>query len=103
LHDEQLNIYFQKYKSNKTSADILSFVGGFALPIANIFISTNQGKVNWWLIGSSALLNATSGVLKIQAEKNLLLAAVYYDKKKGYADNFVPQQQRIGFTIPLGR
>lgn len=103
LNDEQLNIYFTKYKSNKTTADILSFTGGIVLPLVNVFVSTNQGRVNWWLIGSSALLNATGGVLNVQAQKNLLLAAAYFDKKNGYANNFVPLQQSIGFAIPLGK
>jgi hypothetical protein len=103
LNDAQLNFYFQKYKSNKTTADVLSFIGGVALPLANVFISTNQGKVNWLLIGSSALLNITGGVLNVQAQKNLLLASAYFDKKNGYASNFVPQQQSIGFAIPLSK
>lgn len=103
LNDEQLNFYYTKYKANKTTADILTFTGGVVLPLVNIFISTNQGKVNWLLIGSSALLNITGGVLNVQAQKNLLLAAAYFDKKNGYASSFVPQQQSIGFAIPLGK
>lgn len=103
LNDEQLNFYFTKYKANKTTADVLTFVGGVALPLVNIFVSTNDGKVNWWLIGSSALLNATGNVLNVQAQKNLLLAAAYFDKKNNYTNTFVPRQQSIGFTIPLGK
>ena len=103
LNDEQLSTYFAKYKSNKTTADILTFVGGFALPIANIFISTNQGKINWWLLASSALLNGTGGFLNVQAQKNLLLASVYFDKKMGYTSSIIPQQQTIGFAIPLSK
>lgn len=103
LNDEQLNFYFKKYKANKTTADILSFVGGFALPLVNVFISTQQGKVNWYLIGTSAALNVTGNILNLHAQKNLLLAAGYYDQKKGFANSFVPQQQSIGFNIPLGK
>jgi hypothetical protein len=102
LHDMKLDIYFMKYKANKTSADILTFVGGFALPIANIFISTNQGKINWWLLGTSVVLNGTGGYLNMQAQKNLLLASIYYDQKMGYPHNaYVPQQQSVGIAIPL--
>lgn len=103
LNDDQLNMYFKKYKANKTSADIFTFVGGFALPLANVFLSSQQGKVNWYLIGASALLNATGGVLNVHAQKNLLLAAAYYDQKKGYSTGFVPQQQNIGFTFSLSK
>ncbi len=103
LNDEQLNTYFKKYKANKTTADILTFVGGFALPLVNVFISTQQGKVNWYLIGTSAALNVTGNILNMHAQKNLLLAAGYYDQKKGFANSFVPQQQSIGFTIPLSK
>lgn len=103
LNDDQLNTYFKKYKANKTSADILSFVGGFALPLVNVFISTQQGKVNWYLIGTSAALNVTGNILNLHAQKNLLLAAGYYDQKKGFANSFVPQQRSIGFNIPLGK
>lgn len=103
LNDKQLNTYFKKYKANKTTADILSFVGGFALPLVNVFISTQQGKVNWYLIGTSAALNVTGNILNLHAQKNLLLAAGYYDQKKGFANSFVPHQQSIGFNIPLGK
>lgn len=104
LHDINLDIYFLKYKSNKTSADILTFVGGVALPIANIFISTNQGKINWWLLGTSIVMNGTGGYLNMQAQKNLLLASMYYDKKMGYPHTaYVPQQQSVGIAIPLSK
>lgn len=103
LNDQQLKTYFEKYKANKTTADILTFTGGFVLPLANIFISTNQGKINWWLIGTSAVLNGTGGFLNIQAEKNLLLASTYFDKKMGYANNIIPQQQALTFRIPLSK
>jgi hypothetical protein len=33
----------------------------------------------------------------------LLLAAAYYDQKKGYGTGFVPQQQNIGFTFSLSK
>ncbi len=103
LNDRELKTYFKKYKANKTAADILTFTGGFVLPLANIFISTNQGKINWWLIGTSAALNGTGGFLNIQAEKNLLLASTYFDKKMGYANNIIPQQQTLSFRIPLSK
>lgn len=101
LNNPDLNYYFDKYKANKTSADVLTFLGSFALPLANIFISTNQGRVNWWLLGSSVLLNGTGSFLNIHAQKHLLLAATYYDKKNGSVNNFVPQQQSIGFAVSL--
>ncbi|MBX2932478.1 MAG: hypothetical protein KF781_11095 [Chitinophagaceae bacterium] len=104
LNDEQLNIYFKKYKANKTVADILSFTGTFALPIANIFITANNGKVNWWLLGAGVLLSGTSNFLNVYAQKNLLMASYYFDKKNGFAfSGFVPQQQSIGLAIPLGK
>lgn len=101
FNDAQMNSYFKKYISNKTTADVLSFTGSVVLPIANIFISTQQGKVNWWLIASSALLNGTAGIFKIQAEKNLMLICTYFDKKMGYAQQIIPSQQSICFTFPL--
>jgi hypothetical protein len=104
LKDEQLNTYFNKYKANKTTADILTFTGGFALPVVNIIVAANDGKVNWWLIAASAILNGTGGFLNVQAQKNLLLAAIYHDKKMGYtSSNFVPQQQSFKIAIPLGK
>ncbi len=103
LNDQQLNEYFKKYTSNKTAADILTFTGAFVLPLANIFISTNQGKINWWLIATSAALNGTGGFLKIQAEKNLMLTSAYFDKKMGLTSNFLPQQQSITIRIPLSK
>jgi hypothetical protein len=101
LKNPDLDYYFDKYKANKTSADVLTFLGSFALPLANIFISTNQGRVNWWLLGSSVVLNGTGSFLNIQAQKHLLLAAAYYDKKNAQVNNFVPQQQSIGFTVSI--
>ncbi|MBW7951154.1 MAG: hypothetical protein H3C56_00940 [Chitinophagaceae bacterium] len=104
LNDEQLNTYFKKYKANKTTADILTFTGAVALPLTNIFIAANDGKVNWWLIATSGLLSGVGGFLNVQAQKNLLFAAAYYDKKMSYtAHNFVPKQQSITIAIPLGK
>jgi hypothetical protein len=71
---------------------------------ANIFISTNQGKINWWLLGTSIVMNGTGGYLNMQAQKNLLLASMYYDKKMGYPHTaYVPQQQSVGIAIPLSK
>lgn len=104
LKDEQLNTYFKKYKANKTTADILTITGGVALPLANIIVAANDGKVNWWLIAASAILNGTGGFLNVQAQKNLLLASVYYDKKMGYVNtNLIPQQHSFKIAIPLGK
>jgi len=104
LNDEQLNLYFKKYKSNKTTADILTFTGSFALPIVNIIVSANDGKLNWWLMGASILMGGTGGFLNVQAQKNLLMASLYYDKKMGYTTaTLIPQQQSIGIVIPLGK
>ncbi|HNF29906.1 MAG TPA: hypothetical protein PLY81_06465 [Chitinophagaceae bacterium] len=104
LNDETLNSYFNKYKANKTAADILTITGGVALPLANIFIAANEGKVNWWLIAASALLNGTGGYLNMQAQKNLLLSSIYFDKKMGYTtNNFKPKQQVVQIAIPIGK
>jgi|GEM_PF-7058036 len=103
LNDDRLDRYFVKYKANKTPADILSFIGGFALPITNIFISTNAGKVNWPLLATSVLLSGTSGYLNTQAQKHLLYASIYYDQKMGNPHTFTSNQQSIGFAIPLSK
>jgi hypothetical protein len=101
LKDDRLNRYFEKYKANKTPADILSFTGSVALPIINIFVSSNAGKINWPLLVSSMLLSGTSSYLNFQAQKHLLYASLYYDNKMNQIRTYVPQQQSIGFSIPL--
>lgn len=103
LNDEKLNTFFQKYKANKTAADVLSITGTVVLPLTNLFLTANDGKINWWLLGASLLVNGSSNILNMQAQKNLLTATIYYDKQKGYTKNFVPQQQQISFTIPLSK
>ncbi len=104
LKDEKLDFFFRKYKANKTPADVLGIVGGFALPIANIFISTNSGKINWPLLGAGILMGGTANYLNFQAQKNLLYASIYYDQKMGIQHTtYQPQQQSIGFAIPLGK
>lgn len=104
LNEPKLNEYFKKYKSNKTAADILSTTGGVILPLVNVIVSANEGKFNWLLFGAGIVMAGTGGYLNTMAQKNMLTAAIYYDKKlKGEVNHFVPQQQSIGFTIPLGR
>jgi len=104
LNDEQLNFFFKKYKANKTAADILSVTGTFAIPLANIIVAANDGKINWWLIGAGVLCSGTSGVLNLQAQKYLLKSAYYYDKKMGFTHAGISiQQQSIGFAIPLSK
>lgn len=101
LNDEKLNTFFAKYKANKTSADVLSITGTVVLPIANLIITAKDGKINWWLFGAALVVNASSNILNIQAQKNLLEATIYYDKRNGFTHIYSPQQATIGITIPL--
>ena len=104
LRDDRLNYHFAKYKANKTPADILGFLGSVALPIANVFISTNSGKVNWPLIGAGVVLGGTGGYLNFQAQKHLLYASMYYDQKMNIKHTtYAPQQPSVGIAISLGK
>ena len=103
LNDDRLNSYFAKYKANKTPSDIFGFIGGVALPLTNIFVSTNAGKINWPLLAAGIVLGGTGGYLNFQAQKNLLYASIYYDQKMGIPHTYLPQQQSIGFAIALGK
>lgn len=101
LNDEKLNAFFKKYKANKNCADVLSVTGTFILPLANLIVTAQDGKVNWWLLGASLIINTTSNILNVQAQKNLLEATIYYDKRNGFTHIYSPQQATIGITIPL--
>ena len=105
LNDIQLYYYYDRYKANKVAGDIFSFVGSVALPITNIFVSANNGKINWWLLGAGMITGGTGAFLKAKAQQHLLMAALYYDSKmkaqQQQPNSYVPQQTTIGIAIPF--
>lgn len=104
LKDDRLNYHFKKYKANKTPADIIGFFTTVVLPITNLVIASNDGKINWPLVAASAALGGTGGYLNFQAQKHLLYSSLYFDQKMGIKHtSYAPQQTSVGITIPLGK
>jgi len=110
MNDPRMDEYFRKYKANKTTADIIGTTGTVVLPLVNLFVTANNGKINWWLVGAAAIAGGTGGYFNAMAQKNLLMAALYFDEKQKAMPpavtkptSFVPQQQSIGIAIPLSK
>lgn len=102
ISDPNLEAFYKKYKRKRDVGNILVYTGT-AVGIANIFISARQASINWWIIGANALLNASGGALKNQAQLHLLQGAMYYQQTQPKVQQpfQINQPYQFNFSLPI--
>lgn len=104
FNNPEMMHYYVKYVNNKTAADVLSLSANFALPIANVIVTSKTGKLNWWLIGSAVATSLVGNYFNIKAQSNLMQAVAYYETLSSTTvieKNDYPIQNLFSIQIPL--
>jgi hypothetical protein len=102
LNNEELNLYYKKYKANRTASTILT-VAGVGLSVYSLVDwRSSDKKFNWYTFAGGLVLSGASGYLDAKASENLRNAAVVFDKATRKT-TFVPQQKTITLTISLAK
>ncbi len=102
LNNEELNLYYKKYKANRTASTILTLAGvGLSIYSLVDWRSTDK-KFNWYTFGGGLVLSGVSGYLDGKASENLRNAAVVFDKATKKT-TFTPKQKTITLTFSLAK
>jgi hypothetical protein len=93
--------YFEyiDYKTNRTWATVLTFVGT-ATSIVGLIGTNNNRRVNWYLLGSGILLNGASAYLNAAAAQHLRAVAVNLDEHNNRM-GMLSSPKELGITIPI--
>lgn len=75
LKDPTSTILYSQYRENRTWATILTVLGS-ATSIVGLLGTSNEYKINWYLLGGGLLLNGTAGALNNIAAQQLRAIAV---------------------------
>jgi hypothetical protein len=102
LNNEKLNIYFHKYKSNKTASTVLTIAGAALSVYSLVDWRSSDRKFNWYTFGGGIVLSGVSGYLDAKASENLHDAAIIFDNVTRKT-SFVPRQASLTFTIALSK
>jgi hypothetical protein len=100
LNNEKLNIYFHKYKSNKTASTLLTLAGVGLSIYSLVDWRSSDRKFNWYTFGGGLVLSGVSGYLDAKASENLRNAAIVFDNATKKT-TFGPKQSTLTFTIAL--
>lgn len=102
VNNPHLDVYFRKYKTNKTASAVLQ-IASFGLSLYSLIDwRSNDRDFNWYTFGGGLLMSGVSGYLDAKGNENLRNAALAFDNAKRNT-TFVPRQTTIRFTIPLSR
>jgi len=93
--------YFEyiDYKTNRTWATVLTFVGT-ATSIVGLIGTNNNRRVNWYLLGSGILINGASAYLNAAAAQHLRAVAVNLDEHNNRM-GMLSSPKELGITIPI--
>jgi hypothetical protein len=99
LKDPASTILYSQYRENRTWATILTVLGS-ATSIVGLLGTSNEYKINWYLLGSGLLLNGTAGTLNNIAAQQLRAIAVQADKKINSV-GLIQSPNNFGVHLPL--
>lgn len=102
LNNEQLNLHFRKYKSNKTAAAIFTIIGAGLSVYTLVEWRDPDRSFNWYTFGAGLLLSGTSGYLDAKGNEHLRNAALVFENATRKT-TFVPAPPSLRITIPLSR